>query len=195
MLFCVVVAINAFCYHSGGYCLLPPALSPPHTHIPQKNRRVWGFAWGAEGASPAESHICLQSSHSKTGGLPTSNFLNERLEHSCEELQRLKKAKFSSPKPPRASGKTSGFMKFQQPWSGRARRPGGDRGFRGRMVLARLAWVAVFCWLFLSCLWLLPLHTKLGQNHLAKQQCFLVRLWLGDPPQGGRGGAPFALMW
>lgn len=114
MLFCVVVAINAFCYHSSGYCLLPPALFPPHTHIPQKNRRVWGFAWGAEGASPAESHICLQSSHSKTGGLPTSNFLNERLEHSCEELQRLKKAKFSSPKPPRASGKTSGFMKFQQ---------------------------------------------------------------------------------
>lgn len=38
-----------------------------------------------------------------------------RVEHPCEELQRrLRKAQFSSPKPPRASGKTSGFMKFQR---------------------------------------------------------------------------------
>jgi len=113
-LFCVVVAINAFCYHSSGYCLrlLP---SPPPTHTPQKNRRAWGLDWGAEWASPAESDFWLQSSRSKTGRLHMSNLLNERVEeHSCEELQRLRKAKFSSPKPPRASGKPSGFMKFQR---------------------------------------------------------------------------------
>lgn len=111
-MFCVVV-INAFCCHSGGYCLLPPALLPP-----KKNRRVWGFAWGGSGqggASPAESDICLESSHFKTGGLHMPGFLNERFEHLCEELQRrLRRAKFSSPKPPRASGKTSEFMKLQR---------------------------------------------------------------------------------
>lgn len=127
-MFCVVVVaviINAFCYHSSGYCLLPPALPTP-----QKRTEGSGDVTGAaEGPSSAELDVCLQSSHSKTGGLYMSNFLNERVieqkstsvrkcrveEHSCEKLQRrLRKAKFSSPKPPRASGKTSGFMTFQR---------------------------------------------------------------------------------
>lgn len=104
MLFAVTPVVTVF-------CLLP---FPPPTRNPpsQKNRRVWGFDWGVEGASPAESDICLQGSGSKASGLHASDFLNERVEkHSCKELQRLRKAKFSSPKPPRASGKPSGFMK------------------------------------------------------------------------------------
>lgn len=126
MLFAITPVVN---------CLLPPALPAP-----KKNQRVWGFAGGAEGAFPAESDVCLQSSHSKTGGLPVSNFVNERVEqkspnvrkcrveeHSREELQRrLRKAEFSSPKPPRASGKTSGFMTLREPWWVRARQPAPD---------------------------------------------------------------------
>lgn len=105
MLFAITPVVTVF-----ASCPLPR----PHTHTPQKNRRVWGSDWGAEWASPAESDLWLQSSHPKTGGLHMSNWINERVEeHSCEELQRLRKAKFSSPKPPRASGKPSGFMKFQ----------------------------------------------------------------------------------
>lgn len=171
---------------SSASCPLPPA-----THIPQKNRRVWGFAWGAEGASPAESHICLQSSHSKTGGLPTSNFLNERLEHSCEELQRLKKAKFSSPKPPRASGKTSGFMKFQQPWSGRARRPGGDRGFRGRMVSGK---ARVGCCVLLAFLVMLVVASpayKVGSEPSCEATVFPSPAVAWGPAPGRSWGCPF----
>lgn len=73
MLFCVVVVVvNAFCCHSSGYCLLPPALP---THPPQKkNRRVWGFDLGQRGLLQQNQ---IQSSHSKTGDLYMSNFLSE----------------------------------------------------------------------------------------------------------------------
>lgn len=98
-MFCVVIAviINAFCYPVVTvFCLLP---SPP----PKKRTEGSGDVTGvAEGPSSAELDVCLQSSHSKTGGLYISNFLNERVieqkstsvrkcrveEHSCEELQR-----------------------------------------------------------------------------------------------------------
>lgn len=48
-----------------------------------------------------------------------------------------------------------------------------------------------FGWLFVVVV--VFLAYKFGQNRLAKQQCFLVLLWLEDLHQGGHGGAPFTL--
>lgn len=86
MLFCVVV-VNAFCCHSNGYCLLPRALPTPPKKITEGSGDLTG---GAEGPSPADSDVCLQSSHSKTGDLYVSNFLSQRVSeqkiYQCEEV-------------------------------------------------------------------------------------------------------------
>lgn len=169
---------------------------PSHPPPPRKEPKGLGFDWGAEGASPAESDLCLQSSRSETGGLHMSNLFNERVEeHSCEELQRLRKAKFSSPKPPRASGKPSGFMKSQRAlvragaaaWS-RPRLP------RERVVSCK---ARVGCSVLLAFLVVLvgcsPCLQSWVKTILRSNKCFRVQLWLEDPRQGGRGGAPLPL--
>lgn len=108
-----------------------------------------------------------------------SDFLSERVneqkstnvrecrfeEHSCEELQRkCRKAKFSSPKPPRASGKTSGFMQFQRALvrEGAAAWPGlrlpSESGFlQGSQGLTCFSWLLLLLFL---------LHTNLVKTIL-----------------------------
>lgn len=149
MLFCIAVIVNAFCFHSSGYC---PLLRPPPKKL------TCGFAWGRGSrrrGSPAESNTCLLSSHSKTGGL---NCLNESWwmkSYHGQEVPRSRlltrscrgnrKAKFSSPKPPRASVKTSGFMKVQWALVREVQRSNRDHHlWAGIWFLARSARVAIF---------------------------------------------------
>lgn len=78
MLFAVTPMVTVF-------CLVP---SPhPQKKITEGSGDLTG---GAEGPSPADSDVCLQSSHSKTGDLYVSNFLSQRVSeqkiYQCEEV-------------------------------------------------------------------------------------------------------------
>lgn len=92
MLFCVVVVvvvvINASCYHSSGYCLLPPALSPPSA-APQSPKEPKGLGIRLGGQRGLLQQNQTSVSRVATQKLAVSAcliFLNERVEeeHSVQ---------------------------------------------------------------------------------------------------------------
>lgn len=192
LLFCVVVVItNAFCCHSSGYCpLLPPR--PQRTQEP-------GGAGGAEGVSQ-QNHSHLLSSHSETGldcvneSRTTAAVQGVRARALGEELLgELRRAKFSSPKPPRASVKTSGFMKV---WRVLARE--GTGAWPGPSPPAREWFLAgppgslCFGWFSVA---VAALAHKVDPDHLAKQRGSLAPAAAGGPTQEGLVGSLSPPVW
>lgn len=182
--FCVVVA-NAFAVTpvvTVPYS--PPLFSPPQS-LKRSGELRWEV-WGTEGSPPAQSDTCLPGSHSKTGSLYLYNCSTESwwTKLQCQaalgrriasrgatiQWEKQKSQVQVPPKPPRASVKTSGFIKVQRAW---IREEAGSLAkavaLNWKVISQWSPWVAISLVFIVSCL---SLHSKLVKRHLSKQQVF-----------------------